>query len=131
MKPNEPSHAEVDERALDDVQGSEVSFTGGAGIGEPLAELSSFFERRDAAGAGQGERDQRVRRAMSHQRRLQRGLFAKVQREQEFDFHASGFFERLGDVSNYIFSSFDAYSKTHRRRGHAGGAQLFVGKSGV
>jgi len=81
------SNTEVYQRTLDNVQGGKVCVTGGAGFREPFAKLTSLFDGRNAAGSGQRERYQRVRSAVSDERRLQSGLFTKIKREQEFYFH--------------------------------------------
>jgi hypothetical protein len=64
---------------------------------------------------------------VSDERRLQSGLFAKIQREQELYFHENAIrvgngttfpyevlsdsVERTRDVGNYIFCGFNAYGK--------------------
>ncbi len=119
------SDAEVYQRALNNMQGCKVCIAYCASFGEPFAKLTSLFCGRNAASASQRQRDQRIWCAVSNKRRLQGGLFAEVQREQQFNFHerysdreciglsseshlqlsrsmSSDFVERPGDVSDYI-----------------------------
>ena len=79
--------AEVDQRSLDDMQRGEVRIVRSASFSQPLAKLARFFERTDAAGAGEREGNERVGRAVSHKRSLQRRLFSQIEREQKTEFH--------------------------------------------
>jgi hypothetical protein len=133
------SDTEVYQRTLNHMQGSEVGIACCASFGEPFAKLTSLFDRRNSAGAGQCQGDQCIWCAVSNKRRLQGGLFAKVQRKQEFNFHErysdreciepsleshrqlrrsilSDFVERPGDVSDYILRAFNTDRKTHGHR---------------
>ena len=79
MKQVRKLDAEIYQRALNYVQRSKVSVAGSARFREPLAQLAGFFNRRDAAGAGQGERYQSIWRAMRDECSLQRCLFAQIE----------------------------------------------------
>src|ERR1044072_248131 len=80
-------NAEAHQLALDDVEGGEVGLAGGAWLGEPAAELARLVERLNAARARQRQRDERVRRAVRHQRRLQGRLLAQVEDDEKGYLH--------------------------------------------
>src|SRR5919112_6522131 len=80
-------NAEAHQLALDDVERGEVGLARRARLGEPAAELTRLVERLDAARARQREGDERVRRAVRHQRRLKRRLLAQVEDDEKADLH--------------------------------------------
>ena len=54
---------------------------------QPLAQLSRFVHRRDTTRASERQGDERIGRAVSHERRLQRRLFSQIKSQEEIEFH--------------------------------------------
>ncbi len=58
-----------------DTEGGEIRVARSASIRQPTPESARLIQRRDTASARQGQRHQRIRRAVRYQRRLQSRLF--------------------------------------------------------
>ena len=54
---------------------------------QPLAQLSRFVHRTNATSTRERQGDERIGRAVSHERRLQRRLFSQIKSQQEIEFH--------------------------------------------
>jgi len=76
------------------MQGRKASLARGVRLRQPLAELASFFHRRDATGARERQCNECIRRTVRNERCLQGGLFSQIKSQEEIEFHfvAANFF---------------------------------------